>query len=234
MPIETTVPDTSSPQPGPFRSACGVHSAAWDQCTQFLAESVSSSCFVICRAAESSSLGLLPQQAHSSSCTVCSSATCSSRATIPALEHSLNEPLTLAEVAAGLQQLHNGRSGALHSYTSELLRYTRLVATTDDPAPTHWLTPCLISSAISPLMVLFNVAVSTGQVPQSWKTSLVSPVLFKHGDATDTAKYRPVSVSNLVSKLYASIMVRRLIQSAAQTGYQPDLDTILPLPFSVS
>ena len=36
---------------------------------------------------------------------------------------SLDQPLTLAEVEVGLQQLHNGRSGALHGYTSELLRY---------------------------------------------------------------------------------------------------------------
>ena len=31
--------------------------------------------------------------------------------------------------------LHTGRSGALHGYTSELLRYAKLVATSDDPAP---------------------------------------------------------------------------------------------------
>jgi len=35
----------------------------------------------------------------------------------PAPAHSLNQPLTLAEIEVGLQQLHNGRSGALHGYT---------------------------------------------------------------------------------------------------------------------
>ncbi len=90
----------------------------------------------------------------------------------PAPAHSLNQPLTLAEIEVGLQQLHNGTSGALHGYTSELLRYAKLVATPDDPAPAHLLAPCLL--------VLFNAAFSTGQVPKSWKTSLVTPV-FKHG-----------------------------------------------------
>jgi len=77
----------------------------------------------------------------------------------PAPAHSLNQPLTLDEVEVGLQHLHNGRSRALHGYTSELLRYAQLVATPDDPAPAQLLAPCLV--------VLFNAAFTTGQVPQS-------------------------------------------------------------------
>ena len=53
----------------------------------------------------------------------------------PVPAHSLNQPLTLAEVEVGLQQLHNGRSGALHGYTSELLRYAKLEPTPEVPAP---------------------------------------------------------------------------------------------------
>jgi hypothetical protein len=98
----------------------------------------------------------------------------------PAPAHSLNQPFILAEVEVGLQQLHNGRSGPLHSYTSELLRYAKLMATLDDPVPAHLLAPCLV--------VLFNAAFSMGQVSQSCKTSLAAPV-FKHGGATYTANY---------------------------------------------
>ena len=79
------------------------------------------------------------------------------------------QPLTLAEVEVGLQQLHNGRSGALHGYISELLRFAKLVPTPEVPAPAHVLAPCLV--------VLFKPAVSTGQVPQWWKISLVTPNL---------------------------------------------------------
>ena len=121
----------------------------------------------------------------------------------PAPAHSLNQPLTLAEVEVGLQHLHNGRSGALHGYTSELLRYAQLVTTPDDPAPAHLLAPCLV------------VFFSTGQVPQSWKTSLVTPV-FKHGHATDTANYRPISVGEPISRLYANIMIQRLVTYTEQ------------------
>lgn len=85
-----------------------------------------------------------------------------------------------------LQQLHNGRSGALHA---------KLVPTPEAPAPAHLLAPCLV--------VLFNAAFSTGQVPQSWKTSLVTPI-FEKGDATDTVNYRPISVGEPMIRLYAS------------------------------
>ena len=75
----------------------------------------------------------------------------------PVPEHSLSQPLTLAEVAVGLQYLHNDRLGALHGHTSELLRYAKLVATPDDQAPLHLLAPGRV--------VVFNAAYRTGQVP---------------------------------------------------------------------
>ena len=75
----------------------------------------------------------------------------------PVPAHRLNQPLNLAEVEDGSQQLHNGRSGALHGCTSELLRYAKLVPTPEVPATAHLLAPCLV--------VLFNAAFSSGQVP---------------------------------------------------------------------
>ena len=55
----------------------------------------------------------------------------------------LDQPITEAEIEVALQKLHNGRSGALLGYTSELLRYAKLVPTNADPAPGHLLLPCL-------------------------------------------------------------------------------------------
>jgi len=151
----------------------------------------------------------------------------------PAPAHSLNQPLTLAEVEVGLQQLHNGRSGALHGYTSELLRHAKLVATPDDPEPAHLLAPCLV--------VLFNAAFSTEQVPQSWKNSLVtqfSSMATPQRQPCLKTGYRPISVGEPIIRLYhnaGSIMVQRLgryteqqqLRSATQTGW-PELGTIHP------
>ena len=49
----------------------------------------------------------------------------------------------------------------------------------EDPAPEHLLGPCL--------QLLNNIAFSTGSVPQSWKTLLVTPIFEKGDEATDTA-----------------------------------------------
>ena len=131
----------------------------------------------------------------------------------------------LSRGEAALSRLHNGRSCAMLGYTSELLRYAKLSATPKDPAPPHLLAPCLL--------VLFNAAFSTGQVPLSWKSSLVMPI-FKKGDATDTANFRPIAVGEPISRLYAGILARRLVtyteeqqlRSSTQTGYCPELGTI--------
>ena len=113
----------------------------------------------------------------------------------PAPAHNLNQPLILAEVEVGLQHLHNGRSGALHGYTSELLCYAQLEATPDDLAPAHLLAPCLV--------VLFSLQHRAGDPVLE---DLLSPG-FKHGDATDIHNNRPISVGEPSSRLYASIMV---------------------------
>ncbi|DBA94877.1 TPA: hypothetical protein ACH3X1_016747 [Trebouxia sp. C0004] len=143
----------------------------------------------------------------------------------PAPAISFDQPLTQAEIEVALQKLHNGRSGAFLGYTSEMLRYAKLTATDEDPAPGHLLVPCL--------QLLFNPAFSTGSVPQSWETSLVTPI-FKKGDATDTANYRPIALGEPLSRLYASILVQRLVhfteqhdlRSPTQAGYRPEHSTI--------
>ncbi len=106
-----------------------------------------------------------------------------------------------------------------------LLRYAKLTATCEDPAAEHLLVPCL--------QLLFNTAFNTGSVPQSWKTSLVTPI-FKKGDATDTANYRSIAVGEPLSRLYASILVQRLVhfteqhdlRSRTQAGYRPEHSTV--------
>ena len=79
--------------------------------------------------------------------------------------------------------------------------------------------------------MLLNTAFSSGTVlmPQSCKASLVAPI-FKRGDATDTANYRPIAVGEPLSRLYASILAQRLVQyteqqdlrSPTQAGYRPE------------
>ena len=113
---------------------------------------------------------------------------------------SLGNSLTLTEVEAALERLHNGRSAATLGYTSEPNCYAKLSATPEDPAPPHLLIPCL--------HVLFSAAFYTGTVLQAWKSSLVTPI-FKQEDATDTANYWPTAAGEPISRLYASLLAQR-------------------------
>ncbi|DBB04138.1 TPA: hypothetical protein ACH3X1_013186 [Trebouxia sp. C0004] len=65
------------------------------------------------------------------------------------------------------------------------------------------------------LQLLYNTAFSTGSEPWSLKTSLVTPI-FKNSDATDTTNYRPKAVGEPLSRLYASILVQRLVHFTEQ------------------
>ena len=63
--------------------------------------------------------------------------------------------------------------------------------------------------------MLFITAFSLGTVPQSWKTSLVMPIL-KRSDATDTANHRPIAVGEPLSRSSAGILVHPLVQYTEQ------------------
>ena len=144
--------------------------------------------------------------------------------TSPAEATELNLPFDHYEVELALKQLHNGRSAALLGHTSEFLRYAKLPADEDNPEPPHVLAPALTAA--------FNTAFSTGTLPDSWQTSLVTPV-FKRGDKTDATAYRPIAVGEPLARLYAVVLNNRLIKytedrhlrAATQAGFRPRLST---------
>jgi len=87
----------------------------------------------------------------------------------PAPAISLDQPLTQAEIEVALQKLHNGRSGALLGYTSEMLRYAKLTATDEDPAPEHlW---CLAYSFSSIQLSALGLYLSHGRPHWSRRSS---------------------------------------------------------------
>ena len=118
----------------------------------------------------------------------------------PASASSLNQAITEVELAL------RSFTMALLEYTSERLRCAKLAATGSE----HLLFPRL--------QLLLYTAFSTGAVPQSWITSLVTPI-FKE-DATDTANYRPIALGEPLSRLYASILVQRLGKCKNQHNFE--------------
>ena len=143
----------------------------------------------------------------------------------PPPANALNTPITAEEISLGLQRLHNGRAGALQGYSSEFLRYAKPLPTPESPAPANLIIPCI--------QAMFNEAYSSGKVPIQWQTALITPI-FKHGDASDAANYRPIAVGEPLCRLYANILNHRLTQyteqqqlrTHTQAGYRSHLSTV--------
>ena len=86
---------------------------------------------------------------------------------------------------------------------------------------------------ISPVLTdLFNLSLKQAKVPDSWKISNVTPI-FKSGDPSSVANYRPISLLPLTSKILERIIHCRLMKfllsnhllSSCQYGFRPRSST---------
>ena len=62
-----------------------------------------------------------------------------------------------------------------------------------------------------PLSLLFQQSFDTGILPGDWKTANIVPI-FKKGDRTDKANYRPVSLTSVPCKIMESIIKEKLMK----------------------
>jgi hypothetical protein len=141
----------------------------------------------------------------------------------------LKSPLTLTEISSGLTRLHNGRSSATPGLLAELYRYAQATPTPEAPSPPHLLAPVFLN-------ILNSVFVLGHVPPPPANLAPVTPI-FKKGDNTDPANYRPIAVSEPILRLYASILNARVIsltednhlRAPSQAGFRPALSTLHPL-----
>lgn len=80
-----------------------------------------------------------------------------------------------------------------------------------------------------PLVKLFNLILNNCDYPQLWNVSLISTI-FKKGDQNNCNNYRGISLSSCLSKLFTSLLQKRLITylenknffNQFQAGFRPD------------
>uniref|UniRef100_A0A914Z1M2 Reverse transcriptase domain-containing protein n=1 Tax=Panagrolaimus superbus TaxID=310955 RepID=A0A914Z1M2_9BILA len=78
------------------------------------------------------------------------------------------------------------------------------------------------------LTAVFNAVKRLKHIPQAWNTSSTI-LIFKKGDASDIKNWRPIALSNTLSKLYASTIAKRIqswairnkVISSSQKGFMP-------------
>jgi hypothetical protein len=80
----------------------------------------------------------------------------------------------------------------------------------------------LESSFLTPLALLFNKSVSTGEVPLGWKTANVCPI-FKKGTKGDPGNYRPVSLTSVTCRLLESIIKDKITEHLIENGLIRDM-----------
>ena len=105
------------------------------------------------------------------------------------------------------------------------LRNAKHVAQADAPPPVNVLAPVILA--------VLNSAFASGRVPAQLNASLVTPV-YKRGNASDPDNYRPISVTDPLMRLYASILNARIVnfteeqdlRSPSQAGFRPGLSTL--------
>lgn len=83
------------------------------------------------------------------------------------------------------------------------------------------------------LLTIFNAILTIGYYPIAWSEALVF-MLFKKGDSSDVNNYRSISLLNILGKIFASILQKRLykwcslnnVLSENQFGFRPGRSTI--------
>ena len=87
-----------------------------------------------------------------------------------------------------------------------------------------------------PLCDLFNLSLSTHDIPSIWKWSRITP-LYKAGNQLDPNNYRPISIICSIAKVFEKLVYNQLsnylsrhnILSPAQSGFHPNHSTTTAL-----
>ena len=103
-----------------------------------------------------------------------------------------NIEITPQQVAKKLEKLNKFKSSGPDNIHPHLLRETA-------------------STVSEPLSKIFQQSLIAGETPEDWRSANVTPI-FKKGDRTDPANYRPVSLTSQVCKVLESIVRDKMLE----------------------
>eukprot|EP00745_Piridium_sociabile_P002264 TRINITY_DN113801_c0_g1_i1.p1 TRINITY_DN113801_c0_g1~~TRINITY_DN113801_c0_g1_i1.p1 ORF type:complete len:177 (-),score=18.67 TRINITY_DN113801_c0_g1_i1:134-664(-) len=105
---------------------------------------------------------------------------------------SLNRPISTEEILVALRKLKKGKAAGPDGIINELLKNA-----------------CKSDVVLGFFVTFFNALFDRGVYPESWTESIVLP-LYKKGNVNNPNNYRGISLSNVCSKLYSSVINSRL------------------------
>ena len=83
-----------------------------------------------------------------------------------------------------------------------------------------------------PLSMLFSISMASGVLPSIWKKAIIIPI-FKKGDKSNSANYRPISLTSIICKIMESIIKDNILSYlnrndliySKQYGFMPKKST---------
>ena len=121
-------------------------------------------------------------------------------------------PVTTAEIQAALKSLNAGKAAGLDGIHAEMLQH-------------------LPSDAIAFVQSMIDISLRTGEVPLTWRQSVIVALPKPGKDTTLLDSYRPVSLTSIVSKLAELVVLRRIKRyldptlSDTQSGFRQGRST---------
>ena len=103
---------------------------------------------------------------------------------------TLNETISIDEVANSISSLKTGKASSLDMINNEIIK-------------------SLNDCNVALLTKLFNVCLESGSYP--WNANVITP-LHKKGNKDDPDNYRAIAVSSVLGKLFSTILLDRLIK----------------------
>ena len=104
----------------------------------------------------------------------------------------LDHPITSAEVVQACRTLKNRKAPGKDGITNEIIKAS-------------------LPDMCNVLNKLFNVILSTGLNPDSWKTGVNVPI-YKSGDPTNPSNYRGITLNSALGKLFYQILNNRVVE----------------------
>ena len=84
------------------------------------------------------------------------------------------------------------------------------VSRTPEDIPAIFLKKTL-SSLIYPLTEFFNLSISLGQLPPTWKSAIIVPI-FKKGLTSEPLNYRPISLTSVICRILEKIIHKKIYE----------------------
>ena len=92
-------------------------------------------------------------------------------------------------------------------------------------------------STISYILNLINNSWTTNVIPNIWKTAIIKPILKPTKSSADINSYRPISITNTISKIIEKMIVKRLnwfldknnLLNPHQAGFRKNFSTCDPI-----